>query len=170
MPSHWGHKALTSCRNRAPPARNACTPWVAPRPACLYGQLTDIPGREGHFKSDEVAYVSIGDGTTSEGEFWESLSTACVKQLPVVFMIEDNGLRDFGTGSKCRRPGGDLSKLVEGYPGLKVLRCDGTDVLESIRVMNEAVAYCRARKGPSLVHAKVVRPYSHSLSDDEKVV
>jgi 2-oxoisovalerate dehydrogenase E1 component len=168
MPSHWGHKALNIVSQSSPTGTQCLHAVGCAEAGILYGQLTDIPEREGQFKSDEVAYVSIGDGTTSEGEFWESLSTACVKQLPVVFMIEDNGYA-ISVPVEVQTPGGDLSKLVEGYPGLKVLRCDGTDVLESIRVMNEAVAYCRARKGPSLVHAKVVRPYSHSLSDDEKL-
>ncbi len=114
-------------------------------------------------------YVSVGDGTTSEGEFWESLSnTACVRKLPVLFLVEDNGYA-ISVPVEVQTPGGGISKLVENFPGLKVLRCDGTDFLESHRTMTEAVAWCRARKGPALVHAKCIRPYSHSLSDDEKL-
>jgi 2-oxoisovalerate dehydrogenase E1 component len=132
----------------------------------LYATLKDIPGRESRFRKDEVVYTSVGDGTTSEGEFWESLSTACVRKLPVIFMVEDNGYA-ISTPVDVQTPGGSISKIVEAFPGLKVLRTDGTDLLASCETMREAVAYCRERKGPALVHAKVVRPYSHSLSDDE---
>jgi 2-oxoisovalerate dehydrogenase E1 component len=66
-------------------------------------------------------------------------------------------------------PGGDISRLVEHFPSLRVFRCDGTDYLASHRTMRDAVAHVRERKGPAFVHATVVRPYSHSLSDDEKL-
>ena len=91
-----------------------------------------------------------------------------MKQLPVIFMVEDNGYA-ISVPVEVQTPGGSVSQLVETYPGLKVLRCDGTDVLESLKTMQEAVAYCRARKGPAFVHAKVVRPYSHSHTDDERL-
>jgi 2-oxoisovalerate dehydrogenase E1 component len=66
-------------------------------------------------------------------------------------------------------PGGDISRLVEHFPGLRLLRTDGTDYLASYRTMRDAVAHVRARKGPAFVHATTIRPYSHSLSDDEKL-
>src|SRR4029078_9634032 len=110
----------------------------------------------------------IGEGSTSEGEFWESLNTACTRMLPVLYLVEDSG-DAISTPVEVQTPGGDLSRLVEHFPGLQVYRCDGTDYLASYETMGEAVAHVRARKGPSLVHAKVIRPYSHSLSDDEKL-
>ena len=168
MPSHWGHKALNIVSQSSPTGTQCLHAVGCAEAGMLYERLTDIPERQSRFKKDEVVYVSIGDGTSSEGEFWEALSTACVRKLPVLFMIEDNGYA-ISVPVDVQTPGGDLSKLVEGYPGLKVVRCDGTDVIESYRAMTEAVDYCRARKGPALVHAKVVRPYSHSLSDDEKL-
>ncbi|HXT69763.1 MAG TPA: dehydrogenase E1 component subunit alpha/beta [Vicinamibacterales bacterium] len=168
MPSHWGHKALNIISQSSPTGTQCLHAVGCAEAGLLYGKLTGIANPDKKFKKDEVVYVSIGDGTTSEGEFWESLSTACVRQLPVVFVIEDNGYA-ISVPVEVQTPGGSISDVVESFPGLHVLRCDGTDVFESHRTMVDAVAYCRARKGPALVHAKVTRPYSHSLSDDEKL-
>src|SRR4030095_704502 len=166
--SHWGHKALNIVSQSSPTGTQCLHAVGCAEAGMFYEKRKDIPGRESMFKKDEVVYVSIGDGTTSEGEFWESLSTACVRELPVVFVIEDNGYA-ISVPVEVQCPGGDFSKVVEGYPGLKTFKCDGTDVIESYKTMMAAVAHCRARKGPALVHAKVVRPYSHSLSDDERL-
>jgi len=168
MPSHWGHQRLNIVSQSSPTGTQCLHAVGCAEAGLLYERLTGIPDREERFHEDEVAYVSIGDGTTSEGEFWESLSTACVRQLPVLFMIEDNGYA-ISVPVEVQMPGGDISKMVASYPGLTVFRCDGTDLLESCRTMDAAVAHCRARKGPALVHAKVIRPYSHSLSDDERL-
>jgi len=176
MPSHWGHKALNIVSQSSPTGTQCLHAVGCAEAGLLYAQREDMrsggpavqQAGEPAFKNDEVAYVSIGDGTTSEGEFWESLSTACVRKLPVVYVIEDNGYA-ISVPVEVQMPGGDISRLVESYPGLKVVRCDGTDFHASYDAMTEAVTYCRARKGPALVHAKVVRPYSHSLSDDEKL-
>jgi len=89
-------------------------------------------------------------------------------KLPVVFLVEDNGYA-ISVPVEVQTAGGDVSKLVEGFPSLYIQKCDGTDPIESLEVMRRAVQYCRDRKGPSLIHAKVIRPYSHSLSDDERL-
>src|SRR5262249_53516617 len=116
----------------------------------------------------ELTYVSLGDGATSEGEFWEALNTACTKRLPIVFLVEDNGYA-ISVPVEVQTAGGDISRLVRSFPGLLVESIDGTDFFASLRAMREATEYVRSRKGPALVHAKVIRPYSHSLSDDEKL-
>jgi 2-oxoisovalerate dehydrogenase E1 component len=168
MPSHWGHKALNIVSQSSPTGTQCLQAVGCAEAGRLYERLTDIPGRSDKFEKDEVVYVSIGDGATSEGEFWEALSTACVEKLPVLFMVEDNGYA-ISVPVEVQTPGGDLSKVVQSFPGLNVISCDGTDVVDSHRAVRKAVAYCRARKGPSLVHATVTRPYSHSLSDDERL-
>jgi 2-oxoisovalerate dehydrogenase E1 component len=168
MPSHWGHKGLNIVSQSSPTGTQCLQAVGCAEAGVLYQKITDIPKRETRFHSDEVVYVSIGEGTSSEGEFWESLNQACIGKLPVVYMIEDNGYA-ISVPVEVQTAGGDLSKLVSSFPGLFVQSIDGTDFLASYRATGEAIAYARARKGPALIHAKVVRPYSHSLSDDEKL-
>jgi 2-oxoisovalerate dehydrogenase E1 component len=134
----------------------------------LYGRLPQIEGREDFYSPDEIVYISIGDGGTSEGEFWESLNTACTRPVPVLYLVEDNGYA-ISVPVEVQTAGGDISRLVESFPNLKVWRCDGTDFLDSYRTLGEAVAYVRRERKPAFVHAKVIRPYSHSLSDDERL-
>ncbi len=168
MPSHWGHRRLNI------PSQSSCTGTQClhavgcAEAGVIYRRVEQIPDRESLYHEDEVVYVSIGDGATSEGEFWESLNTACTRRLPVVFMVEDNGYA-ISVPVEVQTPGGDISRVVDGFPGLRVFRCDGTDFLASYRTMREAVAHARDGQGPVLVHATVIRPYSHSLSDDEKL-
>jgi 2-oxoisovalerate dehydrogenase E1 component len=168
MPSHWGHKQLNIVSQSSPTGTQCLQSVGCAEAGRLYEKITAIDDRERRFKSDEVTYVSIGEGTTSEGEFWESLNSACIGKLPVVYMIEDNGYA-ISVPVEVQTAGGDISKLVSSFPGLFVQSIDGTDFAGSYRAVSEAIAYARARKGPAFIHAKVVRPYSHSLSDDEKL-
>jgi 2-oxoisovalerate dehydrogenase E1 component len=168
MPSHWGHKKLNIV-SQSSPTGTQFLQAVGCAEASYRGSLLDeIKEKVEGFKGDEVAYCSSGDGTTSEGEFWEALNTACNLKLPVVFLIEDNGYA-ISVPVEVQTAGGDVSKLVEGFPNLYIQRCDGTDPIESFETMQRAVQHCRERKGAAMVHAKVIRPYSHSLSDDEKL-
>ena len=168
MPSHWGHKAL-NIPSQGSPTGTQCLQAVGGGEAGqIYERVTTIPDRESKFHADEVIYMSIGDGATSEGEFWEALNTACTRNVPVLFMIEDNGYA-ISVPVEVQTAGGDVSKLVEGFPNLKILRCDGTDFLDSYRTVGEAVDWIRRERKPAFVHAKVIRPYSHSLSDDERL-
>ncbi len=120
------------------------------------------------FHGDEVVYVSIGEGSTSQGEFWESLNYGLNGKLPVVFVVEDNEYA-ISTPVEVNTPGGNISRLVANFPNFHFAEIDGTDPIASYKAMTEAVAYCRARQGPALVHGHVIRPYSHSLSDDERL-
>src|SRR5690606_12310242 len=86
--------------------------------------------------------------------------------LPVVYLVEDNGYA-ISVPVEVNTAGGSISKLVSSFPGLYIQEVDGCDLVKSYEVMKKAVKYARERKGPALVHAHVIRPYSHSLSDDE---
>jgi 2-oxoisovalerate dehydrogenase E1 component len=168
MPSHWGHTGLHIVSGSSPTGTQCLHAIGAAEAGRYYQRITSIEGRADLFHDDEVVYLSIGDGTTSEGEFWESLNAACLERLPVVYLVEDNGYA-ISVPVEVQTAGGDISRLVASFPGLLVRSVDGTDFPASYEAMQEAVSYARARKGPAFVHAKVTRPYSHSLSDDEKL-
>ena len=168
MPSHWGHPKLNIVSGSSPTGTQVLQAVGAAEAGVIYSRVTQIPDRDARFKADEITYVSLGEGATSEGEFWEALNATCIKQLPVLFLVEDNGYA-ISVPVEVQTAGGDISRLVRSFPGLHVDSIDGTDFFASVRAMRDAAAYVRARKGPALVHAKVIRPYSHSLSDDEKL-
>jgi 2-oxoisovalerate dehydrogenase E1 component len=176
MPSHWGHPewnvvSRSSCTGtqfvQAVGAAEA-TLYYQQHPKALSRAKKAPLGEYVSYEDNEIVYVSSGDGATSEGEFWESLNIACTKKLPMFYLIEDNGYA-ISVPVEVQTAGGSISKLVRNFPGLHVAECDGTDPLESYSACREAIQYCRERRGPSLVHALVTRPYSHSLSDDEKL-
>jgi 2-oxoisovalerate dehydrogenase E1 component len=168
MPSHWGHTAYNIVSGSSPTGTQVLQAVGAAEAGVIYGRVPQIPDRESKYHPDEITYVSLGDGATSEGEFWEALNTACTKRLPVLFLVEDNGYA-ISVPVEVQTPGGDISRLVRSFPGLHVDSIDGTDFFASLRAMREATDYVRTRKGPAFVHARVIRPYSHSLSDDEKL-
>jgi 2-oxoisovalerate dehydrogenase E1 component len=168
MPSHWGHTAI-NIPSQSSATTTQCLHAVGCAEATLiYQRVTQIPDRELLTRDDQITYVSIGDGATSEGEFWESLNTACTNKVPILYLVEDNGYA-ISVPVEAQTPGGDISRLVEHFPGLRTFRCDGTDFLASYRTLGEAVEHVRSRKGAAFVHATVIRPYSHSLSDDERL-
>jgi 2-oxoisovalerate dehydrogenase E1 component len=176
MPSHWGHTRWNIV------SKSSCTGTqfvqaIGSAEATLYyerhpkalAQAKKAPlGEFVNHEAEEIVYVSSGDGATSEGEFWESLNPACAKKLPVFYLVEDNGYA-ISVPVEVQTAGGSISKLTRGFPNLHISECDGTDPLESYATCKEAIEYVRERRGPALVHAHVTRPYSHSLSDDEKL-
>jgi 2-oxoisovalerate dehydrogenase E1 component len=168
MPSHWGHSKLNIVSQSSPTGTQLLQAVGCAEASIRYQLIPELQKRISGFKADEVTYVSLGDGTSSEGEFWEALNTASNLKLPVVFLLEDNGYA-ISVPVEVQTAGGDVSRLVENFPSLYMQRCNGTDPIESLETMRRAVDYCRRRQGPAFVHAKVIRPYSHSLSDDEKL-
>ena len=177
MPSHWGYKRLnvvtqSSCTGTQILHAVGCAeasryfmlhPNAGQKATGDYREFKDV-----QFHGDEVTYVSLGDGTTSEGEFWEAMNSAANLRLPIVFLVEDNGYA-ISVPVEVQTAGGNISRLVASFPNFHFEEIDGTDPVVSYGALSRAVAHCRAGVGPSFVHAHVIRPYSHSLSDDEKL-
>ncbi|HTZ81542.1 MAG TPA: dehydrogenase E1 component subunit alpha/beta [Candidatus Acidoferrales bacterium] len=179
MPSHWSYPALHIVTQSSPTGSQilqavgcadggrflARHPKAAEIPADSkdYRQFKNVS-----FQNDEVTYVSLGDGTTSEGEFWEAMNAAALGKLPVIFCVEDNGYA-ISVPVEVQTAGGSISRLVSGFPNFHFEEVDGTDPVASYAAFARAAKYCREGHGPGFVHAHVIRPYSHSLSDDERL-
>src|SRR5580704_412446 len=177
MPSHWGFPKLNVVTQSSPTGSQVlqavgCAeagryfsshPNTAKKATGDYREFKNVT-----FHGDEVTYVSLGDGTTSEGEFWEGMNTASNRKLPVVFVIQDNGYA-ISVPVEVQTAGGNISRLVSGFPNFHFEEIDGTDPVATYAAFIRSVAYCRAGEGPSFIHAHVIRPYSHSLSDDERL-
>jgi 2-oxoisovalerate dehydrogenase E1 component len=177
MPSHWAYKRLnvvtqssatgTQILQAVGCAEAGC--YLARRPNAArkvegdYRQFKDL-----QFEGDEITYVSLGEGTTSEGEFWEALNTASIRCLPVLFCVQDNEYA-ISVPVEVQTAGGNISRLVSGFPNFHFEEFDGTDPVVAYAAFRRAVDHCRSRHGPAFVHAHVIRPYSHSLSDDERL-
>jgi len=157
MPSHWSNPELHIVTGSSPTGTQFNQAL-----GCAHASRYLRP------EAGEVTLVCTGDGATSEGEFWESLNAACLDRLPLLYLVEDNGWA-ISVPVERQTAGGSVSRLVQGFPHLLRLEVDGSDFIACYRAMVEASAHCRAGVGPALVHARVTRPYSHSLSDDERL-
>jgi 2-oxoisovalerate dehydrogenase E1 component len=177
MPSHWAFQGLNVVTQSSPTGSQilhavGCAeagryfsqhPNAAAKTKGDYRQFKNV-----EFRGDEISYVSLGDGTTSEGEFWEALNTAANRRLPVIFCIQDNEYA-ISVPVEVQTAGGNISRLVSGFPNFHFEEIDGTDPVIAYAALQRAAEYCRSGNGPSFVHAHVIRPYSHSLSDDERL-
>ncbi|HET9251775.1 MAG TPA: dehydrogenase E1 component subunit alpha/beta [Candidatus Eisenbacteria bacterium] len=165
MPAHWGLKRANVVSQSSPTGTQFLQAVGCAEGGRLLTILHDIKDRRPAHK-DEVTYVSAGDGTTSQGEFWEAINSAATAALPVLFLITDNQYA-ISVPVEAQTPGGDIGRCMSSVPGLRVMRVDGTDPLASYQAMTEAVKHLRGGQGPVLLHAMVIRPYGHSMSDDE---
>src|SRR5712691_1381943 len=177
MPSHWSFPRLHIVTGSSPTGTQilqsvGCAevaryltahPNAAKKVEGDYRQFKDV-----EFHGDEITYVSLGDGTTSEGEFWEAMNTASNLKLPLMFVVEDNEYA-ISVPVEVQTAGGSISRLVTGLPDFHFEEVDGTDPVASYAAFIRSVRHCRAGRGPAFVHAHVIRPYSHSLSDDERL-
>ncbi len=153
MPEQWSSKELRLV------AQSACTgtqylPAVGAARALLYDG------------SDAIVYASSGEGATSEGEFFEALNWATRENLPVLFVVQNNGYaisvpQKYQTASKIHR-------IAEGF-GLPAFNLDGTSTFDAIyQLVPGLIEDIRAGKGPALIEFNVVRLDNHSSSDDQR--
>ena len=108
------------------------------------------------FHGDEVVLACVGEGSTSQGEFWEALNTASNRKLPVIFMVEDNGYA-ISVPVEVNTPGGNISRLVANFPNFHFEEIDGTDAEASLRAFQRGAEHCRAGLGPAFVHGHCIR-------------
>jgi 2-oxoisovalerate dehydrogenase E1 component len=118
-------------------------------------------------ETDEVAYVGGGEGSTSEGEFFEAINWAARAKLPTIFCIQNNRFA-ISVPIEQQTAGASVYKVIQGFEGLHKFHIDGTDFLESYATAKEAVRLARAGEGPSMIYADVVRLRSHSASDAQE--
>jgi 2-oxoisovalerate dehydrogenase E1 component len=183
MPSHWGYKRLNVVTQSSPTGSQILQAVGCAEAGRYFAQRSRAaevpPSKNGDrpdyrqfknvtFHGDEVTYVSLGDGTTSEGEFWEAMNAAALGKLPVIFCVQDNGYA-ISVPVEVQTAGGSISRLVSGFPNFHFEEIDGTDPVASYGAFQRAAQYCREGHGPAFIHAHVIRPYSHSLSDDERL-
>jgi len=168
MPSHWSSKSLHIVSQSSPTGTQILQAVGAAEASVYFSLVREAAELASSFHADEVVYVSFGDGASSEGEFWESLNWAANRRLPVLYVVQDNAYA-ISVPVEVQTAGGSISRLVRSFPNLLTLECDGTDFLESHEAGAQAVEHVRQRRGPALVHAHCIRPYSHSISDDESV-
>ena len=163
MPSHWGHRERHVV-TQSSPTGSQCIPAVGCAEAGRYiVRRPDLPGCSAH--GDELTYVSLGEGACSEGEFWESLNTACNLHLPVLYVVPDNGYA-ISVPASDQAPA-PVAELVRGFRGLEIHSLDGTDYFAVRDDAKSIVEHVRAGVGPALIHADVIRPYSHSAADTQ---
>jgi 2-oxoisovalerate dehydrogenase E1 component len=176
MPTHWSSRPLHIVSTSSATATQllhavGCAeagryfsrhPEAAVKDPGDYREFHDVD-----FHGDVVTLACVGEGSTSQGEFWEALNTASNQKLPVIFMVEDNGYA-ISVPVEVNTPGGNISRLVANFPNFFFAEIDGNDPVASLRAFQQASAHCRAGRGPALVHGHCVRLYSHSLSDDDK--
>jgi 2-oxoisovalerate dehydrogenase E1 component len=183
MPSHWGYRRLNIVTQSSPTGSQilqavGCAeagryftqrPTASEIPAAKDADAPDYRQfKNVSFRGDEITYVSLGDGTTSEGEFWEAMNAVALNKLPVIFCVQDNGYA-ISVPVEVQTAGGSISRLVSGFPNFHFEEVDGTDPVASYGAFQRAAQYCREGHGPAFIHAHVIRPYSHSLSDDERL-
>ncbi|MDE3161677.1 MAG: dehydrogenase, partial [Acidobacteriota bacterium] len=177
MPTHWSSTALHIVSTSSSTATQVLHAVGCAEAGRYFSQHPEAAAKssddyrafhEVQFQADEVALATIGEGSTSQGEFWEAISAASNKKLPVLFCVEDNGYA-ISVPVEVNTPGGNISRLVANFPNFFFAEVDGTDPEASLSAFQAAVAHCRAGLGPALVHGHCIRPYSHSLSDDDKL-
>lgn len=117
-------------------------------------------------RSDEVVYVSSGEGATSEGEFFEAVNWAARDAFPVIFFVQDNKFA-ISVPVAHQTAGASITEATGGFKGLERFEVDGSNFFEVYAAMHKAVERARKGGGPSLVHAHVVRLLPHSSSDDQ---
>jgi len=168
MPAHWGHEALNIISKSSCTGMHALHAVGAAEAGRYLEQVEEARDKASDFADDEIIYMSIGEGSISEGEFWEALNSICNLELPVLVLVEDNGYA-ISTPRSVQIGGIPIHEQVASFPNLEIMDVDGNDFLASYDAMHAAAEHLRTTRKPVLMRATVVRPYSHSMSDDDRM-
>lgn len=168
MPAHWGHEGLNIISKSSCTGMHALHAVGAAEAGRYLEQVEEAREKASDFADDEIIYMSIGDGSISEGEFWEALNSICNLELPVLVLVEDNGYA-ISTPRSVQIGGIPIHEQVASFPNLEIIDVDGNDFFASYDAVHQAAEHIRSKRGPVLMRATVVRPYSHSMSDDDRM-
>jgi len=156
LPCHWGHPNLNLPTQSSPTGTQFLQAVGAALALVRKGEKN-------------IAFVSSGEGTSSQGEFHEAINWASRAKLPVLFVIENNKYAiSVPVTLQSGGRGYSVSEMMAGYANLHRTKIDGTDYFECIEKLKEAIEYIKSGKGPALIEAEVVRLLSHSSSDDQR--
>jgi len=156
LPCHWASEKLNIPSQSSPTG----TQFLQAVGTALSAKLNNTAA---------VTYVSSGEGTTSQGEFFEAVNWASREKLPVIFLIENNKLAiSVPVENQNAGKNSSVSRMMAGFSNLLKIEIDGTDFTASVAAAQKAYAYAREANGPVLVEAHVVRLESHSSSDDQR--
>ncbi|MCB9187412.1 MAG: transketolase [Flavobacteriales bacterium] len=121
-------------------------------------------------KGNEVAFGTIGDASTSEGHFWETMNAAAVTQVPLAISIWDDGY-GISVPKKYQTVKESISEALSGFvkenseTGIRIYKTKGWDYAHLVKTYEEAIAYCRKEHVPVLIHVEeVTQPQGHSTS------
>ncbi|HPU23215.1 MAG TPA: dehydrogenase E1 component subunit alpha/beta [Candidatus Kapabacteria bacterium] len=154
MPGHYGHPKLNLPTQSSPTGTQF-----------LNAVGTALASKK--LGTNEIVYVASGEGTTSQGEFYEAVNWASRDKLPVIFCIQDNGYA-ISVPREKQSMGESVGHTFCCYQNLKMMTFDGTDYLASVKAAKEAIEYINSGRGPVLMHALVERLLPHSSSDDHR--
>ena len=121
-------------------------------------------------KGDEVAFGSIGDASTSEGHFWETMNAAGVLQVPMAVSVYDDGY-GISVPKKYQTTKGSISEILKGFEtdgdkkGIRIYKGKGWDYPGLLKLYEDGIAVCRKEHTPVLFHIEdVTQPQGHSTS------
>lgn len=113
----------------------------------------EVTGIDTSRKKKGISVCSIGDASMTEGEISEALQMAALKQLPIIYLVQDNGWDISANAEETRAM--DAAEYAQGFPGIEVRSCNGSDFVDCYTTMKDVIDLVRKERRPFLVHARV---------------
>lgn len=153
--SYYSHPSLKRSDKPKIPHQSSATGMQAiPTTGIAMGlQYREISRMDNEMEDHPIVVCSLGDASVTEGEVAEAFHMASLKQLPVLYVVQDNDWDISAHSSEIRK--GDVTDFIKGFPGIECYSVDGTDFLECYRVIHKVISRIRKKRKPFLIHAKV---------------